>query len=382
MQKRWRSFFIGFALIAALLCLSSSVLAQQCLTPTNGQLIGADTILCAGTYTLPAGLRLGGDTVLDCGGATLQGAVGATATSRSTGTGILVIGNDAQLRNCILRNYAIGIDVDVRERFVSSNIVFANNGNDQIAATIVDLPTSGGTTGTGGEGGIDDPAPSTGTTDTPLAPGTTPGTTSTSNTSIWEVADVQSERLLENALQFEYDTETVPAALLAERVSRLQQTLQDVRIEREFVYRNGQTHVRIHLKPARGFFSRVVYENITLYEYIPKCFAELVGDVVFDGGQPQTLVQDPLLKKVLPRDELTFSYSRALAVSERCKELFRIIGVGDGRQVQTLGSVLASEGIGAVFTTFPFETVVVIVLLCSIIGAGFMFKRSIDEVRR
>jgi len=370
MQKRWQAVIIALTLLLT----AASVLGQQCIPPTNsqlnGQLISSDTLLCPGMYTLPAGLRLAAGVALDCGNATLQGS--------GSGTGVLVEGDGAQLQHCFIRNYAVGISVR-GTIFQREGVTFADNGlnQNQVAGEDITFPTTD-TSDAGQEPPFDQP---TTVTQGPAAPSptTTPGAR---NASIWEVADVTSERLLENALQFEYDTDTVPAALLAERVGRLQQTLQDVRIEREFIYRNGQTHVRIRLKPARGFFRRVVYENITLYDYIPKCFAELVGDVVFDGEQPQALVPDPLLKKVLPRNELTFSYSRPLAVSERCQELFRIIGVGDGRQVQTLGSVLASEGIGAVVTTFPLESVVIAVLLCSMVGAGIMFKRSVEKVRR
>jgi hypothetical protein len=119
-----------------------------------------------------------------------------------------------------------------------------------------------------------------------------------------------------------------------------------------------------------------------LYEYIPKCFAQLVDDVVFEGKRPVVLEQDPLLKKVIPKAEpLVFSYHANTAVSSECQALFRVIGVGQGRSVETLGSVLAQKGIVEVVRVFPWECATVACFFIIIGFAGVAFKSYVDNIK-
>jgi hypothetical protein len=385
MKKRW----LAVVLVMTLAALSSAVLSQQCTIPTSGMTIGADTLLCAGTYVLAQGITITSpDTVLDCNGATLRGPGMVTATS-----GITVTADGVDVRNCIVQNFGVGLRARGVLNLRQTGLSLTGNGQetDVAAGEEITLP---GETEPPLIVPISNATAITPTTPVPPAPPVTPpkpeliseptGTPpapsrSTPNTSIWLVQDVKSEALLENSLSFEYNA-TVPEAVLSQRVDQLRDFLENVDVQREFVYRGGQTTVKITLKPKSGFFRRVIYENITLYEYIPKCFAQLVDNVVFENGQPKVLEPDPLIRKVLGKGELTLQYSSKVVVSPECQALFKVIGVGTGKQVKTLGSVLAQEGIVQVVKVFPGESATVLVFIVLLAGTGIWYKREIDRV--
>jgi hypothetical protein len=212
---------------------------------------------------------------------------------------------------------------------------------------------------------------------TPSAPAANKTSPAARNASIWLVANVTNEALLADALSYEYPA-GVPPSVLAERVTKLQQTMQHIKVEREFIYRGGRTEVRIKLNPETGIFKSVIFENITLYDYIPKCFAQLVGDVVFDQNV-SVLEDDPLVRRVMrPGEE--YSYSAALRVDSRCKELFRIIGVGDVSEAG-LAAVLVKKGFSAVVRTFWLETAVLILIAAGLAAAAFIYKEALGGLR-
>ncbi len=382
--------------LAVLVCmLAGSVAAQQCVQPTNGQRITTDTLFCEGTYSFSSGITIEADVVLECAGATLRGS--------GTGTGIAVVGDDVQVRNCGIQNYAIGLLAQNVQGFVESGLSFSGNVQDRDIGVGEDItvspqdqteqtqPTSqpsGTPEPTGGRPGRDQPVTinqsNTSQTDQ-TAPRAPPLIIEgiKRNTSIWLVADIKSEALLENALSFEYSSGDVPEEVLARRIAELEQTLQDVRIRREFVYVGGVTQVRIMVVPQSGFFRRVIFENVTLYEYIPKCFAQLVDEVVFEGEQPTVLERDPLLKKVIRKGEpLQLLYGAKNLISPQCKELFRLVAVGSGKRVDTLSSVLADRGVKAVLLEFPLESATVVVFFSTIAGIGVWYKRQTHLLKR
>jgi hypothetical protein len=366
-------------------------LAQGCTTPTSGMVITEDTLLCAGEHSLQQGLSITASTVvLDCGGATLLGPGTTSATS-----GITVSADNVDVRNCVIQNFGVGLTAAGVLNLRQSGLGLAGNGQETsvVAGEEITLPSDDTP-----ETPVTQPETPAAKNDTPPAqPPTTPPTPPVTppapvtpptvpapakpvaNTSIWLVHDVKSEALLENSLTFEHNA-TVSDAELTKRVGELRDFLENIEVERQFIYRGGQTIVKITLKPKSGFFRRVIYDNITLYEYIPKCFQQLVDGVVFDTGQPQVLDPDPLVKKVLGKGELSMQYHAPVVVSPQCQQLFRVIGLGQGKQVKTLGSVLADEGIFAVVRVFPTESLTVLIFIVLLGATALWYKHEIDRV--
>ncbi len=373
----------ALAFASVFLLAAVPALAQGCTTPTSGMRVDVDTLLCSDSYDLTDGLTIGGaNIVLDCNGAVLRGP-GITSQT----VGLLVAADGVDLRNCIVQDFGIGLQARGVLNLRQTGMALVGNGQetDVSAGEVITLPTD--TTP------APEPAPPL-AEPTPPAPAPVPEpisppvptpvpapqpAASQPNTSIWLVQDIQSEALLEYSLSFEYNA-TVPEAELAKRVASLRDFLENVEVNREFIYRGGQTTVRITLKPKSGFFRRVIYQNITLYEYIPKCFSQLVDTVVFEQGQPTVLDPDPLVKKVLGKEDLTFEYRAPILASPECQRLFKVIGLGEGKQVKTLGSVLADEGLVAVVRIFPGESATVAVFLVILVAAGIWYKRETDRV--
>jgi hypothetical protein len=384
MQKRWQAV-IPFLAVSSLFALafvlaSAPALAQGCTTPTSGMRIEGDTLLCAGSYDLLDGLTLAGaNSVLGCDGAVLRGPGVTSAT-----VGLLVVADGVDLRNCVVQNFGVGLRARGVLNLRQTGLSFAGNGQetDVAAGEEIELP-SDTTPTTPDETPLPEETPPPETTPTPesvtpppiVVP---PPVPFRPNTSMWLVQDIQSEALLENSLQFEHNA-TVSEVELAKRVGELRDFLENVAVQREFIYRGGQTTVRITLKPKSGFFRRVIYQNITLYEYIPKCFSQLVDTVVFEKGQPTVLDPDPLVKKVLGKEDLTFEYRAPIVASPECQRLFKLIGLGEGKQVRTLGSVLADEGLFAVVRIFPGESATVIIFFVVLAAAGLWYKREIER---
>lgn len=395
MQKRWLAV-IAFLAVCSLFTLASvlasvPVLAQGCTTPTGGMRIDVDTLLCSGSYDLSDGLTVSGaNIVLDCNGAVLRGPGVTSAT-----VGLLVAADGVDLRNCVVQEFGVGLRARGVLNLRQTGMSFAGNGQetDVSAGEEITLPTDTTPATPDETPPPEETTPETAPTPEPATPPVTQPVTppqtvtpisepapSRPNTSIWLIQDIQSEALLENSLQFEHNA-TVSEVELAKRVGELRDFLENVDVQREFIYRGGTTTVRITLKPKSGFFRRVIYQNITLYEYIPKCFAQLVDTVVFEQGKPLVLDPDPLVKKVLGKEDLTFEYRAPIVASPECQRLFKVIGLGEGKQVKTLGSVLADEGLLAVVRIFPGESATVTIFLVVLAAAGLWYKREIERVR-
>ena len=111
-------------IVILVLLVSIYTVAAECVIPTNGMAITKNTILCEGTYTLPAGVKLEAktDIIFDCNGATLRG--------KGENTGISVSwGGQHTIKNCNIKNYGTGIFMWVSNNNLIRSNNFINNYN-------------------------------------------------------------------------------------------------------------------------------------------------------------------------------------------------------------------------------------------------------------
>ncbi|MDO8641213.1 MAG: hypothetical protein Q7R33_06675, partial [Nitrosarchaeum sp.] len=82
--------------------MATVVYAGECVIPNEQLIINNDTLFCEGSYFLPNGVLIEGNSLLvDCNGATFDGDF--------LHAGITVQGKNAQIQNCVLQNYDIGV---------------------------------------------------------------------------------------------------------------------------------------------------------------------------------------------------------------------------------------------------------------------------------
>jgi len=327
--------------------------------------ITADTLVCPDSYNLNNGLSITADNVvLDCANSNItgtfsgrgidlsnvQGVVVENCNIASYESGIYLEKSNAILRNNALINNGIGIH-SLNSEFSEENNVFIDNIKDEESLI------------------IDEPPITPQEPETPpkvIAPAeniTLPETTVEQiNEPVPELINeplpqdtlISNEDLLQEGLRLEYGN--VSQSFVNKKVEDLRRTLKDVTIEREFVYSKSSTKVILTITPKKGFFKRPVFTNFTVYESIPKCFASLVNNIIFDET-PEVLKPDPLVKKVYPKLEKSTSitYSSGALLTEECREFFKSIAISDLTNYATFGGDLVSKGPFFVIKTFPFE---------------------------
>jgi len=93
MEKRILSLVLGLMLVGSA--------SAECIEPTDGMIISADTEFCTRDYSLERGIIIAADITLDCNYASLEG--------KLENVGIYVKGNNVQIVNCNIEGYETGI---------------------------------------------------------------------------------------------------------------------------------------------------------------------------------------------------------------------------------------------------------------------------------
>jgi len=258
---------------------------------------------------------------LDCNGYTIQG--------NNLGNGIHIQENNIQLQNCIIQNFENAILVDgfsnteIKNNEIQNNNVGIQliNAQATINNNLIQNNFFFGIYTKNSEGTFE------------------PNTFNNNGENIQQItleedpeqARIQEQKLsqqqlLRTSLKLEYNLDQVSEELFNERLQRLQDFLDNAQIQRDIKRMRDGTKVTLTITPNPNL--KLI--NISIYERIPKCFAQLVDSIVFEQP-PEILEEDPLVKIIIGdvTTPVSLSYEANTVITESCEELFAAIGLAE-----------------------------------------------------
>lgn len=350
------------AFLVAALLIPVFVLGQ-CVEPTNSMNIESSAVFCLGIYLLPDGIKVSEDSViLDCNNAIIKGSF--------AGSGITVKASNATVKNCIIQDYedaiylvsskgnsivnnsflpkryAVKLINSYENMIVGNSItenadmtgdvigainskfnIFRFNGIylegkgfclDNACDTITEIPHC-----INNDNYCPDSCSAINDTDCLIEEKDEPTGTQTTDVTTVDTQISEEEILikalrLKNANASEQEIERLLSGYLLIQNDSLV-------IKRDFYFDNESksTIVSITLTPKKPL------SNLTLLEYIPKCFSEYLSDIKFNKKDFEVIDEDPIIiwDNINIGNGKKIQYSSNTQISDRCRELFNMFGI-------------------------------------------------------
>lgn len=360
-----------------------SLVNAQCIEPENRMEIKEDILFCSGTYFLPDGVEIASNNVvLDCSNSILRGSFaerGLTINKKSSIT----------IKNCVIEDYEEGIYLENSTKVIISNNVLSNNeigiklinsfenriANNKDNSTIAPLEvinskfnifsfsdkelSDNDYCGDNVCDSLDNINPCE-DDDGYCSPSCNPKSDNDCKTveSIIPAEEQIIEEKTEKETPLEEETKPSNKEILLQAFKLKKQldeeeaekevdnilnkyapiTNENLVIKRNFEYNpeDGTTTVTLSITPKKKV------HNVSLYEHIPKCFSTYLSDIVFLDENFEIIKEDPLIMWHFQvfSEEKSFSYKINKKISEKCKELFVMVGIATDFEKKTSKSKL------------------------------------------
>jgi len=284
---------------------------------------------CGDTITTPVTL----DTNLNCPDAalTLEADLDCNQFSISgnnLGSGLTVNKDNININNCIIENFENGILIEGFTATITENTIANNNigvyaANAEVTITnnnIQDNPFFG-IYALNAEGIF---APNTFNNNGNDIEEATTEPTLFEETS--EETPLTREQTLKTGLKLEYNLDEVSEELFQTNLERLTDFFTHGTLERKITKLAEGTKVTLTIIPNPD----IILTNVSIYERIPKCFAQLIDAIVFEKP-PIVLEEDPFVKIIIGdvTAPVSIAYSSENIITEECEGLFSAIGLAD-----------------------------------------------------
>ena len=328
--------------------------AQECIVPEQGMEINEDALLCEGSYSLEKGILLSNDNiVLDCNGASLSG--------NGVSYGILVKNKENIIvRNCNITNYEVAIYLEnansnnIVDNYLSKNrfgiVVFSSEDNNIENNIMEDNSRS-----------------------------------NTIEYSPIRLFEEVREKEAETEKEVQIETEIVTPLDVFKNVVRIKNpelsdeeisfeiesifnkyfnaTQENLELKRFYIFNEttGSTKVILRLIPKKILF------NLSIYENIPKCMSQFIGNIAFEQENFEVIQADPLIMwqfAVLSNEE-TISYNVFKNIDEDCKRFLTAFGI--------------ATGFGEEKKEYNFLNIALLVILTLVIIVGVILFKKMKE---
>ncbi len=320
-------------ILVTLLLLLSYPAYAECLEPASNLKISNNTVFCRGEYYI-GNLNIGSDDIkIICNDTALKGDLQNSAFNIKGVRDIEIIG-------CRIENYDIGVFVEDSE-----NIVFKNNDiiNNRIGIGILDSNNV-----IYNDNNLDN-------IKNVLTKQKQEIRQADEEIPASEEENIPSEKeILFKAFRLRNpDGEEIEKQIDYIIENYLMTARENIIINRTFEYNaeKNTTTVILKIRPT------IPLMNITMYEFIPKCFSEYLSGIYFYYPDFEIIEKDPLISwhYISLSKEEVISYSSKGKVSEDCKELFRMFGIAEYDNIQEKKPINTALGI--------ISTIIVIIIM-------------------
>lgn len=281
--------------------------AQGCTPAQDGMLLTHDTEICSGTFKLHNGLKAAENNILiDCNNASLDGS--------GVSYGIMISGRiGVGIKNCNITNFEVGIYIEnsnesrIDGNYLSKNkfgIALFSSLNSKFSNNIIEGNSAGS-----------------------LIEYYSPVQEKNKTIVVVKTLVTTPQEIFQSAIKLKKPgiTDSEIIAEMDSVFSRLNRTQENLRLERFYAFNESSniTEVTLRLTPRR------ILLNLSVYERIPKCMSEFIGDISFRENNYEVLEADPLIVWNFPRLESRqeVAYKIKGSVTVECKKLLIVFGI-------------------------------------------------------
>ena len=332
------------------LLLLPTALAVDC-----GDTITSPLTLDADLTCPDAALTLEAD--LDCNQFTISG--------NNLGSGLTVNKDSLNINNCIIENFENGILIDGFTTTITENTIANNNigvyaANAEVTITnnnIQDNPFFG-IYSLNSEGIF---APNTfNNNGKDLEETTVPTLFDEPPEETEEITEtpLTQEQTLKTGLKLEYNLDEVSEELFQTNLERLTDFFTHGTLERKITKSAEGTKITLTIIPNPD----IILTNVSIYERIPKCFAQLIDAIVFEKP-PIVLEEDPFVKIIIGdvTAPVSIAYATANIITEECELLFSAIGLADQIKEIKEEEALVRKGPAAVIKQYWVQSLLILI---------------------
>jgi parallel beta-helix repeat protein len=283
------------------------IASAVCTVPAENFEVTEDIVMCNGVYSLESGIIVLADNLsIDCSHSVLMG--------NGIGYGILLKNkNKVVVQNCNISNYEIGIYLhDANNNTVKNNHISNNkfgialfnsfnndfNGNilsGNIASNAINYLLGPHLQKTNGQMPKEEPSP---------------------NQIMLEAIRIKKPFLGEKEAVSEANS------ILDRYFNATRQNLEIIRTV-SYSQSDNSTKITLHLRPKK------ILLNASIYEKIPKCVSSYAGQILFETGGYEVILDDPLVMWTFFRldNEKKIIYKVLKNIDEECKSLLFAFGI-------------------------------------------------------
>jgi len=317
---------------------------------------------CGDTITTP--LTLDADLTCPDAALTLEADLDCnqfTISGNNLGSGLTVNKDNININNCIIENFENGILIEGFTATITENTI-ANN-NIGVYATNADVTITNnniqdnpffGIYALNAEGVFE---PNTFNNNGKDIEETTVPRLFEEIEEITETPLTQ-EQTLETALKLEYNLDEVSEELFKTNLERLTDFFTHGTLERKITESAEGTKVTLTIIPNPD----IILTNVSIYERIPKCFAQLIDAIVFEKP-PIVLEEDPFVKIIIGdvTAPVSIAYATANIITEECESLFSAIGLADQVKKIAEKEELVRKGPAAVIKQYWVQSLLILI---------------------